>query len=257
MGMGSEVQKAMILAAGQGTRLRPLTLETPKVLLPVGGVPLIEHTLVWLRSHGVSEVAINLHCLGDKIKNCLGDGSRFGIKVFYSPEETLRGTAGGVRRMKHFFDSTFVVAYGDVLTDFNLTRMIQFHQRKKAIATLAIREVPNPWDVGVVEMSNEGRIVSFVEKPPCRCEAGNLGSGGVYVLEKRVLNYVPGESSSDFAYDIFPKLIELGLPVYGHKLKPDDYLIDIGTIEKYHQANEDIRAGKLKIKHEEQSCISR
>ena len=253
--MSSDVVKAMILAAGEGTRLRPLTLETPKVLLPVGGVFLIEYTLSWLKSHGISQVAINLYHLGDKLEDFLGNGSHFGMNISYSTEETLLGTAGGVKRMEHFFDGTFVVVYGDVLTDFDLSQMIRFHQTKNSLATLALLEVPNPWDVGIVGINKRRRILSFVEKPPPGSKVGNLGSGGVYVLEKGIFNYIPSESSSDFAYDIFPKLIEFGLPVYGHILNPDDYLIDIGTIDNYRKANEDVRAGKVKIRYEKQSCI--
>jgi NDP-sugar pyrophosphorylase family protein len=121
MGMSSDVTKAMILAAGEGTRLRPFTFETPKVLLPVGGRPLIEYSLSWLRSHGIREVAINLYHLGNNIIDSLGDGSRFGMEIVYSPEETLFGTAGGVKRMERFFNDTFVVVYGDNFTNFNLT----------------------------------------------------------------------------------------------------------------------------------------
>ena len=256
MAVGNEIHQAMILAAGEGIRLRPLTLETPKVLLPVGGVPLIEHTLIWLKNYGISEVAINLHHMGEKIKEFLGDGSRFEMKVSYSPEETLLGTAGGVKRMEHFFKSTFVVVYGDVLTDFNLTDMIQFHRKKEAMATLAVLEIPNPWAVGVVEINEQGRVLSFVEKPPCGSEAGNLASGGVYILEREILDYIPGGVFSDFAYDIFPQLIEPSFPIYGYALKPEDYLTDIGTIDKYQKANEDVKAGRVKIRYEEQSCIS-
>lgn len=256
MATSNDIVKAMILAAGEGTRLRPLTLETPKVLLPVGQVPSIEHQLSWLKSHGISQVAINLHHLGDKIKDFLGDGSRFRMSIFYSAEETLLGTAGGVKRIGHFFDDTFVVVYGDVLTDFDLSEMIQFHRKKRAMATLAVLRMPNPQDVGIVEMNDEGRILSFVEKPPPGSETSNLGSAGVYVLEKGIFDYIPSEGSSDFAYDIFPKLLELGLPVYGCVLKSEDYLIDIGTIEKYRKANEDVKAGRVEIRYEEQGCIS-
>ena len=257
MATDSEVHKAMVLAAGKGTRLRPLTLGTPKVLLPVSGEkPLITYTLSWLKNYGISEVAINLHHMGDKIEEFLGDGSRFGVKVFYSPEETLLGTAGGVKRMEHFFDGTFVVVYGDVLTDFDLSDMIQFHRERKAMATLAILQVPNPWDVGVVEINECGRILSFVEKPLRTSEMGNLGSGGIYILEQDVLSCIPDKGCPDFAYDIFPKLTELDLPVYGYVLKPKDYLTDIGTIERYRKANEDVRAGRVKIRYEEQSRIS-
>ena len=252
----TEVHKAMILAAGEGTRLRPLTLETPKGLLPLAGEPLLGYTLLWLANHGISDVAINLHHLSNKIEEFLNDGSHFSVKILYSHEDTLLGTAGGVKRVESFFDGTFVVVYGDVLTDFNLKDMIRFHQEKKSIATIAIFKVTNPWDVGVVEINDEGRILSLVEKPPRGSEKSNLASGAVYVLEREILEHIPSEEFEDFAYDIFPKLLELNLPIFGYVLKPEDYLIDIGTIEKYHNANEDVKAGRVKIRYEQQSCIS-
>lgn len=248
--------KAMILAAGEGTRLRPLTLETPKVLLPVGGRPLIEYTLSWLRRHGITQVAINLHYLGDEIKKFLGDGSRFRMRVFYSAEERPLGTAGGVKRMEQFFDDTFVVVYGDNLTNFDLLDMIEFHREKKAIATMVIFKATNPREVGVVEIDHEGRILSLIEKPQFPFPRSPiLGSGGIYILEKEILSYISDQDSPDFAYDIFPKLIKLGLPIYGFKLKPEDYFIDIGTLDKYQKANNDVKASKIRIRHEEQSCI--
>ena len=253
--MSSNMVKAMVLAAGEGTRLASLTVRTPKVLLPIGGVPLIQQTLAWLKNYSISEIAINLYHLGNKIKDFLGNGSRFGMKVFYSTEETLLGTAGGVKRMEHLFSDTFVVVYGDTLTDFDLGAMIRFHKAKNSLATIAILGVLNPWDVGIVEMNEEGRILNFAEKPPRGSETSNLGSGGVYVLEKAIFKYIPAEGSSDFAYDIFPKLVELALPAYGYVLKPEDYLIDIGTLDKYQKANDDMEAGKVRIRYEEQSGI--
>lgn len=241
--------KAMILAAGEGTRLRPLTLETPKVLLPIGGVPLIQHSLAWLKSYGIFEIAVNLHYLGDKIRGFLGDGSRFGVKITYSQEETLLGTAGGVRRMEQFFNDTFMVVYGDNLTDFDLSAMLEFHREKMALATLAIFKAPNPSEVGIVRINGQRRITSLVEKAPLGSALENLANGGIYVLEREVLSHIPSQGFSDFSYSIFPKLIKLGLPVYGYALRPEDYFLDIGTPDNYHQANEDMRAGKVKIKY--------
>jgi NDP-sugar pyrophosphorylase family protein len=228
--------KAMILAAGEGTRLRPLTLTLPKALLPIGRNPLIEHQLYWLKSHGIQEVIINLHHFGERIKNLLGDGSHFGMKICYSPEKSPLGTAGGVRNASHCFDSTFVVVYGDVLTNFDLSAMVKFHQQKNAMATLAIFEPQNACAVGIVELNEDRRILSFVEKP--QSPIASLANGGIYVLEREVLSYIPEQAFSDFAYDVFPKLIQLCLPLYGYVLKPNDYLIDIGTPDKYCEAQE-------------------
>ncbi len=255
MAMSGDVTKATILAAGEGSRLRPLTLQMPKVLLPVGGIPLIQYTLAWLKSHGIFEVAINLHHFGDRIRAFLGDGSSFGVKIYYSPEKELLGTAGGVKRMEKFFNTKFVVVYSDILTDFDLSAMIDFHKAKTALATLALLEVSTLWESGIVETDRQGRLVSFREKPHREPEAGNLSNGGVYVLEKEILDYIPSQSFCDFGYDIFPKLLELDLPVYGYVLKPEDYLIDIGTLDKYHKANEDIKKGSLTF-YEHRSRIS-
>ena len=256
MATGSKVHKAMVLAAGKGTRLGPLTLATPKVLLPVGSAgPLIGYTISWLKNHGINEVAINLHHMGDKIKEFLGDGSRFGVKVFYSLEETLLGTAGALKRLEHFFDGTFVVVYGDVFTDFNLSDMIRFHRERKALATLAVLEVGSRRDVGIVKMNDERRVRSFIEKPSSGSTPNNLASGGVYVLEREIMDYVPGERFTDFAYDVLPRLIEDNMPIYGYILKTTDYLVDIGTVNRYSKAVADVRAGKVKTRYEDPGCI--
>lgn len=147
------------------------------------------------------------------------------------------------------------MVYGDVITDFDLEDMIKFHREKKAMITIAIIGMSHPLDVGVVEMSDDRRILNFVEKPPGGSKTGNLVNGGVYVLEKGIFDYIPGGRFFDFAYDIFPKVIEGNLPVYGYLLEPEDYLIDVGTIDKYHKVNEDIKAGRVKIGYNEQSHI--
>ena len=247
MTMKNNAVRAMILAAGEGTRLKQLTLETPKVLLPVGGVPLIEHTLGWLRSYEISRVVINLYHLGEIIMKLLGDGARLNVEITYSNEDTLLGTAGGVKKMESFFTDTFVVVYGDVLANFDLGAMIKFHQDNKALATIAVLEVPNPWDVGIIDINETGRLLNFTEKPPRGSKPGNLGSGGVYVLENEFLDNIPSEGFCDFAYNIFPQIIKLGVPVYGYHLNRGDYLLDIGTPENYNRANEDVRARKAKM----------
>jgi len=252
--MTAKVATAMVLAAGQGTRLKPLTLKTPKVLLPVGGVPLICHTLAWLKRHGISQVVINLHHLGEQIQAFLGDGSRFGVEIHYSIEESLLGTAGGVKRAGYLLDGTFAVVYGDILTDFDLSAMLEFHREKEALATVAVSKVAKPSGVGVVKLKKEGRIVSFVEKPSRGARLGNVWNGGIYILEKQILDSIPGHGSCDFAYDIFPKLIKAGLPLYGYTLTSTDYLIDIGTVDKYLKANQDVKLRKTRIEYGKQSC---
>jgi NDP-sugar pyrophosphorylase family protein len=241
------VTKAMILAAGEGTRLRPLTLTTPKAMVPVDGRPLIEHTVAWLKSHGVTEVGINLHYLGGKIVDCLGDGSRLGLNISYSHENELLGTAGGTKRLETFFaGDRFALVYGDILTDLDLGAMVAYHANAGAMATIALFTAPKPSEVGIVEVDSLGRILSFVEKPAPGNEKGNLANGGVYILEPEVLSYIPPSGYADFGFDVFPSLLRQGMPLYGYKLRAEDYLIDIGSMEKYRQANDDRVKGRVR-----------
>jgi mannose-1-phosphate guanylyltransferase len=240
--------KAMILAAGEGTRLRPITLEIPKVLVPIDGIPLIQYTLSWLKSYGISEVAINLCYLGEKVKAFLGDGSRFGMRIVYSEEKSLLGTAGGLKKLEWFFDGPFIVVYGDILIQFNLSEMISFHEQKKALATIALFKPLNPSEVGIIKLDMDDRVISLIEKPKHVDQTQPvLANAGVYVFEKEIFAYMPGNGFCDFAYDIYPKLVESGAQVYGYGLKPNDYLMDIGSLEKHRKANEDIRTGKIKF----------
>jgi NDP-sugar pyrophosphorylase family protein len=245
-----KITKAMILAAGEGSRLGPLTSEIPKPLLPVGDEPIIVHQLKWLRYHGVAEVAINLHHLGEKIQNELGDGSKFSMRIYYSYEEKLLGTAGGVKRMERLFNDTFFIIYGDMFTVMNLSEMAEVHRQKKALLTLALFNTLKPWEVGIVEIDNDYELLSFTEKPPKGTEKSNLFNGGIYVVEPGIFHYIPESMYYDFGHDVFPHLIAEKIPVYGYVLKPEDYLIDIGTIENYRQVNEDIKTGKCKIDFE-------
>jgi NDP-sugar pyrophosphorylase family protein len=246
---GKAIVRAMILAAGEGTRLSPITVNTPKAILPIGAIPLIVHQLLWLKSYGIHQVAINLHHLGDRITELLGDGSNIGMSITYSSEAKLLGTAGGVKKVENFFGGTFVVLYGDVLADFNLEQMMHFHWGKKSMATMVLSPVDNPSEAGIVQIDSQGRILDFVEKPGRDKNVGNLANGGIYILEKAVISNIPDNGYCDFAYDVFPKMLELGVPVYGYALAPTDYLIDIGTIDKYRKANEDVEAGKIRIRY--------
>ena len=239
--------KAMILAAGEGRRLRPFTLDNPKPLLPVAGVPLICYGLALLRQHGVREVVVNLHHNGHKIRDYLGDGSHLGMRVHYSHEETLLGTAGAVKRAAHVFDDTFLVLYGDVLTDCDLTALVRFHRRHGGIATIALSEVAHPWEAGIVRLGEDCRVLDFVEKPPRGSVPWNLANGGIYVLERAVIDAIPATGPSDFGFDVFPRLVSDGQPVYGYMLPPQTYLLDIGSPEKYRRATADVAAGRVRI----------
>lgn len=234
--------KALVLAAGQGTRLRPLTLNQPKAMLPIGGTPLIGHIVALLRRHGMTEVAVNLHHFPEAIRAYLQDGRSFGVRVTYSHEPQLMGTAGAAKRLEGFLDETFFVYYGDVFTTADLTAMWEFHTAKKGLATVAVHTVPDPWAKGIVEWDEaSGRIRRFVEKPPRGEEPSNLVNAGIYVMEPEVLSCVPPDRFFDFGYDVFPALLRAGAPVYAYRVQ--EYLMDIGSLEKYEQVQKDYERG--------------
>ncbi|MGC8878588.1 MAG: nucleotidyltransferase family protein [Anaerolineae bacterium] len=230
--------KAMILAAGEGTRLRPLTDRCPKPMLPVASRPLLEHTLAWLHAHGIREVAINLHHLPQVIQNHFGDGSRFGVRITYSLEKELLGTAGAVRRLQDFFRETFIVVYGDVFTDLDLSALLRFHRAHGGVGTVALYRVSNPTACGLVELDWDGRIVRFIEKPRPEEVFTNLANAGVYVLEPQVIAYIPSDGPSDFGRDVFPALLQHKLALYGYIIPATARLIDIGSLEHYRLAQE-------------------
>lgn len=238
--------KAMILAAGEGTRLRPLTLDRPKPMLPIGGKPLLEHLVRWLRRHGIADMAINLHYKPEAITDYFGDGRRFGVSITYSYEERLLGTAGAVKRLEGTFDDTFVVVYGDLLTNLDLGALIQFHVAKRRtsisnqrpLATVALYHVSNPSQCGLVELDGQGRITRFVEKPPAHAVFTDLANAGVLVLEPEVLDHIPRHEFCDFGHHLFPRLLAKGVPMYGYPISEGEYVMDIGTMEKYERAQQ-------------------
>jgi mannose-1-phosphate guanylyltransferase len=223
--------KGLILAAGEGQRLLPLTLNCPKSMLPVAGRPLLGHIVTHLRHHGVTQLAINLHHKPDVITAHFGNGRRWGVQILYSYEQQLLGSAGAAKKLAWFFDQTFVVFYGDLYTTLNLRPLISFHCRHGAMATVALYEVPNPTACGIVELDNRQRVRRFVEKPAPDEVFSNLANAGVYVLEPSVLRFVGSQLPFDFGHDLFPTLLDLGLPVMGFPIQ--EFLIDIGTPDKY------------------------
>jgi mannose-1-phosphate guanylyltransferase / phosphomannomutase len=233
--------RALVLAAGEGTRLRPLTLDCPKPMLPVGGRPILEHLIALLRSHGVTEIAINLHYQPNAIVRHFGDGSRFGVSIIYSREERLLGSAGAAKQLEWFFDDSFLLLYGDVLTDLDLSALSEQHRIRRAAATLALHEVPDPTRCGIVGLGPDGRIVRFVEKPSPDAVFSNLTAAGVCVLEPGILRHIPLDRPFDLGYDLFPLLLGRGLPVYGYLAR--GYVLDVGSPERYAQAEADLQAG--------------
>jgi len=224
--------KGLILAAGEGHRLRPLTFTRPKPMLPVAGRPLLEHIVTLLRQHGVAQLAINLHHQPATITAHLGNGQGWGVRIVYSYEQQLLGSAGAAKKLAWFFDQTFVVFYGDLYTDLNLSSLIDFHFRHNTLATIALYEVPNPAACGIVELDDQQCIRRFVEKPTPEEGFSRLANAGVYILEPAVLDFVPPETACDFGRDLFPALLDSALPIMGFPIK--EPLIDIGTPERYY-----------------------
>lgn len=227
--------KALVLAAGAGTRLRPLTDSCPKPMLPIAGRPLLDRTMQWLGAAGVTEAALNLHHLPDVVRGGLGDGSRFGMRLVYHEERELLGTSGAIHGFPGFFDQPFLVIYGDLLMDLDLRDLIEFHKRSAANMTLALKRTTTPQSQGMIEVDPQGRVLRFVEKPPV-WDGGDTANAGVYVCEPLVARRVP-PGFSDFGHDIIPGMLRDGLPVYGRPLR--GYLLDIGTPEAYAQAQRD------------------
>lgn len=234
--------KALVLAAGEGTRLRPLTLNLPKAMVEVAGRPMLAHTLDWLARHDIRDVAINLHHCPDAITAAFGDGSACGMNITYSHEDRLLGTAGAARRLASYLqDGPFVVVYGDVLTDLDLAGLLAFHHERAiadpgTAATLALYRVPNPTEVGLVGLDGNGRITRFLEKPRPEEVFTDLANAGVLVVEPGVLDHIPDGQFSDFGLDVLPALLAAGAPLYGWPISHDTYLLDIGNLEKYAQA---------------------
>lgn len=236
----------MILAAGEGTRLRPLTFKTPKIMLHLAGKPLLEYIINFLRYHDVKEVAINLSYLPEVVTDWLGDGSRFGMHVTYSIEDNLLGTAGALTKLRDFFDDTFVLIYGDMITDVDLVSLVEFHRAKGAIVTVTLREVEDPSAFGIVEIDSENRILNFIEKPAPGITYSRLANSGIYVLDPKVIDYIPSETSYDFGYDLFPMLLNMGEQLYGYV--PSGIMLDAGTIEGYHKAERELLEGRFSPK---------
>jgi NDP-sugar pyrophosphorylase family protein len=234
--------KAFILAAGLGTRLQSLGLDVPKVMVPVGGKPLLQHHLEMLSAQGVTEFIINVHHLPEKITRAFGDGGRHGVRIRYSHEPELLGTAGGVKKMEQWLrDGTFLVIHGDNLMRFEVAPLMEFHRDRQALATIMLFESSEPWTGGVVEADASGRVRRFVEKPDPKEIAANLINAGIYLLDPAVLTAIPEGQFCDFGRDVFPALLGSGRPVYA--VRPKAYVQDVGTPERLAQAQRDWEDG--------------
>ncbi|HIK24687.1 MAG: NDP-sugar synthase [Thermosynechococcus sp. Uc] len=250
--------KAMILAAGKGTRVRPITYTIPKPMIPILQKPVMEFLVELLRQHGFTEIMVNVSHLAHEIESYFQDGQRFGVDIAYSFEGYIKdgelvgkalGSAGGIKRIQDFhpfFDDTFVVLCGDALIDLDLTAAVAWHRQKGAIATVIMKTVPKE-DVssyGVVVTDEHDRIVAFQEKPSVEEALSNNINTGIYIFEPEIIDYIPSNQEYDIGSQLFPKLVEMGAPFYG--LPMDFEWIDIGKVPDYWQAVRGVLDGTIK-----------
>jgi mannose-1-phosphate guanylyltransferase len=250
--------KAMILAAGKGTRVRPITHTIPKPMIPILQKPVMEFLLELLREHGFTEVMVNVSHLAEEIENYFRDGQRFGVEIAYSFEGRIEdgeligdalGSAGGLKKIQNFqrfFDDTFVVLCGDALIDLNLSEAVRRHREKGALASMITKRVPREQvsSYGVVVTDEDGRVRSFQEKPDVADAASDMINTGIYIFEPEVLDYVPSGVPFDIGSDLFPKLVESGAPFYA--LPMEFEWVDIGKVPDYWQAIRSVLQGHVR-----------
>ena len=237
--------KAVILVGGEGTRLQPLTCNTPKALVPVLNTPFLEHVIRHLGKHQVKEIILAQGHLAQPIESYLGDGSRLGVRLSYVAEDTPLGTAGAIKNAESYLDESFLVMNGDIFTDLDITAMIGFHLERKAKATIALTPVADPTAYGLVETNDRGRVTRFLEKPSWEevlQRRTNMINAGTYVLEPDVLAKIPPETRVSIERETFPLLLSQGEPVYAYPSSA--YWMDMGTPDKYLQLHRELLSGR-------------
>lgn len=247
--------KAVILVGGLGTRLRPLTCNTPKPMIPLVNRPFMEHMLMRLQKQGIDEVVLAVQYLADQFRQTLGDGSQFGLTLHIVEEPEPRGTAGAVKNVEHLLNETTFVFNGDVLTDLNLQAMLAFHREKGSKTTISLTPVDDPTRFGLVETDSEQRIKRFLEKPRLEDVTSNLVNSGTYIIEPEVFRYVPPEQHFMFERGLFPVLLQTEDPMFGYLSRA--YWSDIGTPKTYLEVNQDILIGRIKCDFPGQEIDSR
>jgi len=237
--------KAVIMAGGEGTRLRPLTSNAPKPMLPLVNRPMMEHIIDLLKRHGIEDIVVTVAFMANTIRNYFGDGSEFGVRMVYATEESPLGTAGSVRNAMDELDERFVVISGDVLTDIDLSAIIQFHEDKQAMATIGLAHVDNPLEFGIVITREDGSIERFLEKPTWGQVFSDTINTGIFVLEPEIFDYIAADRPVDFSSEVFPQLLEEGRPLYG--AVAEGYWEDVGTLDAYLGAHKDILDLKVQV----------
>ncbi|MGE5587219.1 MAG: sugar phosphate nucleotidyltransferase [Clostridia bacterium] len=238
--------KAVVMAGGEGTRLRPLTCNRPKPMVPVVNKPIIQHIFELLKRHGITDIAVTLYYLADEIESFFGDGAELGLHLSYSVEDVPLGTAGSVKKAAEVFDRERVlVISGDALTDIDLREAVRFHEARSAVATIVTTRVDNPLEYGIVVTDDEGRIRRFLEKPSWGEVFSDTVNTGIYILEPEVLDYIDPGKPADFSQDVFPALLRDGKRLYAHVAS--GYWCDVGNVQQYRQAQVDAVMGKVKV----------
>ncbi|MDQ2085972.1 mannose-1-phosphate guanyltransferase [Herbivorax sp. ANBcel31] len=237
--------KSVIMAGGEGTRLRPLTCNIPKPMVPMVNKPVMEHIIELLKKHSLTDIAVTLQYMPNKIKNYFNDGREYGVNLKYYIEDKPMGTAGSVKNAEDFLDDTFIVISGDALTDIDLSKAIDFHFSKKSMATLVLKKVEIPLEYGVVVTDEEGRITRFLEKPSWGEVFSDTVNTGIYILSPEVLKYYNKDEIFDFSKDLFPLLLKDNKPMYGYV--SEEYWCDIGDLNAYSQAHKDVLEKRVNV----------
>ena len=237
--------KAIIMAGGEGSRLRPLTCDCPKPMVRFLDKPILEYALLHLKAHGVTDVGITLGYLPDRIKDAFGDGESLGISLRYYTERQPLGTAGGVKQAQDMLTETFCVLSGDGITDIDLSQALAWHKERGALATLVLKHVENPLEYGVVVAGADGRVRSFHEKPDWGEVLSDTVNTGIYILEPEILSHIPDGRAYDFGRELFPRLVEKGEAIFA--LAMDGYWCDIGDTGAYLRAHCDALDGKIRL----------
>jgi mannose-1-phosphate guanylyltransferase/phosphomannomutase len=230
--------KAVIMAGGEGTRLRPLTSNQPKPMMPIANRPMMEHVVHLLKRHGLDDIVVTVAFQANAIRTYFGNGSEFGVRMVYATEENPLGTAGSVRNAMDELNDTFLVISGDVVTDINLAAVLEFHREHKALATIGLKAMENPLEFGIVITREDGSIERFLEKPTWGQVFSDTINTGIYVLEPAVFDYIEPEKSVDFSSDVFPRLLDDGMPLFGYVA--EGYWEDVGTLDAYIKAHQDV-----------------
>jgi len=237
--------KAVVMAGGEGSRLRPLTINRPKPMVPLVDRPVMAHIIELLKQHGITEIIVTVQYLANVIQDYFGDGTSYGVHIEYSVEETPLGTAGSVKNAQHLLQEPFLVISGDALTDINLTDIINFHYAHNSLVTITLKHVNNPLEYGVIVTDEQGRVKQFLEKPSWGDVISDAVNTGIYVVDPKVFDYFDAGQIVDWSKDVFPRLLAQDEPLYGYITH--GYWTDIGTLEAYMRATADYMQGRVNL----------